>query len=64
MNLFKLISFFLYISAGTVIAQQLTTVSPKTYTSFEIDVAAAPSIDGISLILYGNLKNGLLILLK
>lgn len=46
MNLFKLISFFLYISAGTVIAQQLTTVSPKTYTSFEIDVAAAPSIDG------------------
>jgi len=46
MNLFKLISFFLYISAGTVIAQQLTTVSPKTYTTFEIDVAAAPSIDG------------------
>ena len=46
MNLFKLISFFLYISAGTIIAQQLTTVSPKTYTTFEIDVAAAPSIDG------------------
>lgn len=46
MNLFKLISFFLYIIAGTVIAQQLTTVSPKTYTTFEIDVAAAPSIDG------------------
>jgi len=46
MNLFKLISFFLCISAGTVIAQQLTTVSPKTYTTFEIDVAAAPSIDG------------------
>ena len=46
MNLFKLISFFLYIRAGTVIAQQLTTVSPKTYTTFEIDVAAAPSIDG------------------
>jgi len=46
MNLFKLISFFLYISAGTVIAQQLTTVSPKTYTTFEIDVAPAPSIDG------------------
>ena len=44
MNLFKLISFFLYISAGTVIAQQLTTVSPKTYTTFEIDVAGSVSI--------------------
>ena len=46
MNLFKPYVFSYILVHGTVIAQQLTTVSPKTYTTFEIDVAAAPSIDG------------------
>jgi len=46
MNLFKPISFFIYISIGILSAQQHTTVLPKTYTTFEIDVAAAPVIDG------------------
>jgi hypothetical protein len=46
MNLFKPISFFIYISIGILSAQQQTTVLPKTYTTFEIDVAAAPVIDG------------------
>ena len=46
MNLFKPISFFIYISIGILSAQQHTTILPKTYTTFEIDVAAAPVIDG------------------
>jgi len=47
MIFFKSISFVLYIiSIGTVIAQKQTTVSPKTYTTFEIEIAAAPVIDG------------------
>lgn len=46
MNLYKPISFFIYISIGILSAQQHTTILPKTYTTFEIDVAAAPVIDG------------------
>ena len=46
MNLYKPISFFINISIGILSAQQHTTILPKTYTTFEIDVAAAPVIDG------------------